>query len=212
MQADRGLSRLLVTSAVSGEGRTLTALNTALGLSSFPERRVLLVDADVRRPSLQRMLRLTAARGLTDVLLGKCDDVPLVRVTPHLTVLPAGQPDADAMAALTSDRMEWLVAQFGTHFDWILIDSPPVGALPDPQLLARMAGAVLFVVKAGRTSHRDVLSAIELLGPDSVIGTVLNRARPEDIFATPLPLAHAVDLAVGPPIDAPAGSGLGVRL
>src|SRR6478735_2545446 len=106
MQDERGLHRLLVTSALAGDGRTSTATNAAVALSDRFDRRVLLIDADVQRPSIHDVFRLTVKHGLSDVLLGRCHNLPLVQVSAKLSVLPGGRMDPNAMAALTSDRME----------------------------------------------------------------------------------------------------------
>jgi capsular exopolysaccharide synthesis family protein len=183
LQAERGLKTLMVTSALPNDGRTLTAANIALTLSETGARRVLLIDADVRRPSLHTLFRLPNACGLSDVLLSEHDDLALLQVSANLSVLPAGRPDLNTIAALTSDRMEDLLEHLSGEFDWILLDAAPVWFMPDAQLLARMTGAVLFVIGAGSTPYPLVAKAIAAVGPESVVGTVLNRVVDENIPA-----------------------------
>src|SRR5436190_18021518 len=134
------------------------------------------------------------ARGLRDVLLSELDPIPMVQVSAGLSVLPAGQPDFDTMAALISDRMEDLVEKLAAQFDWVLLDTAPVGFVPDTALLARMTGAVLFVVAAGSRGDVPVQQAVEAIGREYVIGTVLNRIADSRIPATtepPLPVPSA---------------------
>ena len=207
MQGERGLNRLLVTSALPGDGRTSTATNAAVALSDRFDRRVLLIDADVRRPAVHESFGLTSRSGLTDVLMGNCRDLPILDVSKNLCVLPGGRPNPEAIALLTSDRMEWLISQCASHFDWILVDGPPVSSMPDPQLLARMTGAVLFVIGAGSTPHRVVRRALDALGADCVVGTVLSRVRPERVMAMPTSIESAEPIELS---GSDGGTGAGV--
>ena len=132
------------------------------------------IDADLQQPSLHTIFSLPHHAGLSEYLRSERDDIPLNRVSGNLTVLPAGKPDSDALTALTSDRMEDLVGQLADEFDWVLVDTPPIALMPDPQLLGGITGGVLFVIRAGATPCADVLRAIDRLDADRVIGTVLN--------------------------------------
>jgi Mrp family chromosome partitioning ATPase len=94
-----------------------------------------------------------------------------------LTVLPAGRPTSDPIGALTSDRMRRLVEEAREVFDWVIIDTPPIGLLSDAALLSSMADGVVLVVKAESTSYDLVNRAVELIGRDRLMGVVLNRAK-----------------------------------
>jgi len=172
LQVDQGLNTLMVTSALPGEGKTLTIANLALTLSEACSRRVLLIDADLRRPFVHQLFGLSNANGLSDVLRRERGAMPFVQLSEHLTVLPAGK--LDQPMALTSDRMRVLIEQSAAAFDWVLIDAAPVGFMPDAQVLARLTRAVLFVIAAHSTPHALVSRAIAELGQDCVVGTVLN--------------------------------------
>jgi protein-tyrosine kinase len=170
------LKTVIVTSALPGEGKTLTAVNLALTLSESYGRRVLLVDADLRGPSLHTALNIANDRGLCDAL--KDGQLTFVHVSSGLAVLPAGTLGATPLAALTSTRMAELLEECASAFDWVLIDTPPIGVLSDAQVLVRLAGAVLFVIGAGSTPAATVERAIaELGGPDAIFGVVLNRVE-----------------------------------
>lgn len=175
-QAVSGLKVVMVASAVAGEGKTLTSSNLALTLSESYKRRVLIIDADLRRPSLHAVFRVDGMTGLSEGLAAPNDQhFPVHQVSPFLTVLPAGRPTADPMAGLTSDRMRRLIEEARAGFDWVIVDTPPVGLLPDGHLLTAMVDGALLVVKAGETPYPVVVRAIESLGRDRIIGVVLNQ-------------------------------------
>jgi capsular exopolysaccharide synthesis family protein len=176
-QAEAGTRVVMVTSAVASEGKTLTATNLALTLSESYKRRVLLIDADLRRPWVHELFRLPNLTGLNDGVRADVDrKVPLIRVTDYLSVLTAGRPDPDPMSVLTSDRMRRILKDAAAAFDWVIVDTPPVAVLSDAHLLARLVDTVVMVVKAGSTQHADMTRAIEAVGRDRILGVVLNCA------------------------------------
>jgi capsular exopolysaccharide synthesis family protein len=175
LHVERGLKTLMVTSAVPEEGKTLTVANLALTLSESFKRRVLLIDADLRQPSIHSVFGLPNVSGLSEGLRPERGQLAILEVSPFLSILPAGQPDGNPMAKLTSTRMKALLEEAGGAFDWVLLDAPPVGLMPDAHLLARLTEGVLFVIAAGSTPHILVEKAIAELGRDHVVGTVLNR-------------------------------------
>src|SRR5689334_7842404 len=173
-----GLRVIMVASAVAGEGKTLTASNLALTFSESYQKRVLLIDADLRRPSLHTVFRLDTALGLGDGLLSGGETKMLVRqVSPRLAVLPAGRPSSDPMAGLTSERMRRLIEEAKQSFDWVILDTPPVMLLPDSHLLASMVEGAVLVVRAGSTPHDMVKRAADAIGRQRILGVVLNRAE-----------------------------------
>jgi protein-tyrosine kinase len=175
LQIERGVKTLMVSSALPQEGKTLTITNLALTLSDSYDRRVLLIDADLRRPAIHEAFGLPNSVGLADVVRAEQGTLPLIEVSPRLTIMTAGRLNKAApMAELASDRLSLIVRQASATFDWVLIDTPPAGLLPDAQLVARVADAILFVIGAGSTPYDLVQRALTALG-DRVIGTVLNR-------------------------------------
>ncbi len=153
LQSSHGTKTLMVSSALPREGKTLTVTNLALTLSEAYGRRVLLIDADLRRPTVHEIFRLSNARGLSEGLRSDREDLSLLPVTPLLSVLPAGQPSSNPMAGLTSERMRVLLEEAASVFDWVLLDAPPVGIMPDAHLLARLTEGVIFVIAAGSTPY-----------------------------------------------------------
>jgi len=177
IQQQQGLKTLMLTSALPAEGKTLTTINLALTLSESYGRRVLIIDADLRWPSIHKMFGLSNGAGLSEALHGDLRELPFCNVSPRLSVLTAGNPGVTPLAALTSARMSELVESCASQFDWVILDTPPVGLLPDAQVLARLIRAVVFVIAAGATPSTVVQRAIGELGADCVIGTVLNRVE-----------------------------------
>ncbi len=175
-QAEDALATVLVTSAVPGEGKTLTMVNLALTLSESYARRVVVIDADFRMPSVHTTLGIANGAGLSDALRGNDGPLPIRQVTSGLSVITAGQTGSNPLAGLSSRRMEEILIELAARFDWVLLDAPPVGVLPDAQVLARLVGGVILVIGAGSTPAAAVERAIVALGgSDAIIGTVLNR-------------------------------------
>src|SRR5262245_8413033 len=174
-QGERGIKVIMMASALPGEGKSVTAVNLALTLSDSYHKRVLLVDADLRRPTIQRVFGLAAISGLNDGL--KLPEDRAMAVTPiseRLCVLPAGRPEPDPMSGLTSDRMRRLITQAAAAFDWVILDTPPVGLLPDASLLAELVDGVLLVVRAGKAPFALVKRTVDAIAHDRILGVVMN--------------------------------------
>ncbi|MGH9173523.1 MAG: CpsD/CapB family tyrosine-protein kinase, partial [Vicinamibacterales bacterium] len=177
-QGASGLKVVMIASAVQREGKTLTATNLALTFSESYQRRVLLIDADLRRPTLHTIFGVDNSSGLSQGLLSpEHHQLPVRDVSPRLAILPAGGPTTDPMAGLTSDRMRRLIEEAREAFDWVIIDTPPVVLLSDANLLGAMVDAAVLVVRAGSTSYDLVNRALAAIGRERVIGVVLNSAN-----------------------------------
>jgi capsular exopolysaccharide synthesis family protein len=177
-QASNGIKLLMISSAAPNEGKTLTATNIALTLSESYRRRVLLIDGDLRRPSLDKVFQVPVVFGLSEALSSEPERrVSLIQISKTLSLLPAGKPNTDPMSALTSDRMRRLLAEAAATFDWVIIDTPPVGILTDANLLGSIVDSAILVVRAGKTSAAEVQRAVQALGREKILGVVLNRAE-----------------------------------
>jgi len=175
-QAQNQSKTVMVTSALPHEGKTLTVVNLALTLSESYGRRVLVIDADLRSPCLHTILDIPNDRGLSEALQDGQHELPFVQVSSRLCALTAGTPGPTPLAGLSSRRMGEVLGECAARFDWVLIDTPPVGVLPDAQVLARLVGEVLLVIGADSTPVEAIERAVsELGGPDAISGTVLNR-------------------------------------
>jgi protein-tyrosine kinase len=182
-QRQTGARTVMIASAVEKEGKTLTSSNLALTLSQSYQRRVLLVDADLRRPGIHAQFGLDNLFGLGNVLKDTIGDrkLPVHRVSPTLWVMTAGPAMQDPMSGLVSETMKQFLVDAAEQFDWILLDTPPVALLPDANLLAAMIDTALLVVSANTTPYPLALRAIEAIGPSRILGVVLNRAERSEL-------------------------------
>ena len=177
---------VMIASAVPGEGKTLTAANVALTLAESYGRRVLLIDADLRKPTLHQLFQAPAATGLLDGLeAGAAEAMSLIQVTPRLSVLPAGSSTTDPMRLLVSDRMRQVLHEAAQAFDWVIVDTPPIALVPDAHVLADMVHAAIVVIRAGSTPHDLISDAINVLGRQRVLGAVLNCVDVRDMVGGP---------------------------
>ena len=177
--SSNGSAVVLVTSAQPLEGKTTTACNVAMALA-YGGARVLLIDADLRRPGVHTGLGLENTRGLAELLSNQAPITETVQrlAEPNLWVMTAGQTPSNPSELLASGRMDSLMRQVQTGpFDWVVIDTPPVLAVTDASIVARWASGVAFVVGSEMTRGRLAERAIEMLSAarPSFIGAVLNR-------------------------------------
>lgn len=175
-EAGRTVKTILITSPAKGDGKSLTAANLALTMSQEFQQRVLLLDADLRRPSLHELFVLGEGPGLADVLMGaaELDEVLVNLPEHHLTVLRAGVPPNHPTELLGSVAMRRVMDSLRARFDKILIDMPPVAPLADTHVVAPMADAILMVVRAGVTPKPAIERALNGLDLAKVLGLVLN--------------------------------------
>lgn len=176
---DRNLRTLLVTSAVAGEGKSLLSANIALSFSLLEDKRVLLIDADLRKPSLSAFFGLEPALGLSDCLQdGKGIRDVRQRLHPNLDLVPTRSAFEDSVELLNRRRMRELLAE-AAAYDLVIVDSPPMSPIADTQVLARLVDGALLIVRAGVAHFALVRQAAELLQP-KLLGAVLNGVAGDD--------------------------------
>lgn len=179
-QRDAAGKTLVVSSALSGEGKTTTSANLA-AVCALEGKRVLVIDCDLRRPRLHQVFRVPRQPGLAQVLSGSVSPAAAVRDTfvSGLSLLPAGA-HADRFADLLgSDRMRALLGGLAAHFDTIILDTPPMLAVADAAVLAPLVDGVVLVVGAGATNRgavEEALQRLESVGAN-IVGAVLNDPR-----------------------------------
>jgi capsular exopolysaccharide synthesis family protein len=172
---------LAVTSPGTGEGKSLTALNLAISIAMEIGHTVLLVDANLRHPSVHTQLGLSGEPGLSDYLL---DNLPLNELfvhpkgVDHLTLLPGGRPLQNSAEMLNSPKMSRLVDELKSRYAGriVIFDLPPVLTAADAMAFAPYVDATLLVVEEGKSQRKEIEHALELLSSTNVLGTVLNKA------------------------------------
>lgn len=173
---------ILLASALPNEGKTSTAINLAISMAQETDKTVLLVDGDVAKSDITKILGIEAAKGLTDLLAYpdlKVADVMLRTSVPKLSVIPAGQRMPNVTELFSGSDMRVFMNELAQRYSdrIVLIDSPPLLSTSGASVLASLAGQILLVVEAVRTPQRAVHEALRMLGPLDNIGVVLNKVR-----------------------------------
>ena len=173
---------IMVTSAMPGEGKTFSAINLAISMAMELDYTVLLVDADVSRPSVFRQLGLPPERGLMDVLAGDVTDLSDVLLRTNiekLSILPAGMPHQRATELLASENMNRLLKQIASRYSdrIVVFDSPPLLVTTESRVLATHMGQVVLVVESERTTHSTVKQALATIESCPIKLMMLNKSR-----------------------------------
>jgi len=184
MNPDGEPKTLVITSAVRGEGKTVSALNLAMAFAELERQRVVLVDGDLRRPSCERYLNLNSEAGLTDVLLGRAPVDKLLRPAGYrnLMLLGAGSRVENPAEVLSSSRLDQLLQRLKENFQYVVIDSPPVLPSTDAGVLSSAADGTLVVVRLEHSlkkQSRDALRTLSDMG-GNVLGTFVTEVRGQD--------------------------------
>lgn len=172
---------IMVASAFPGEGKTFTALNLALSLAAEKDVSALLIDADVAKPQLSRLLGLESAIGLNEVLADSSLEVEeVIQDTniPGLAFLPAGRRSETSAELLASARMKEVMGRIGVNYPrrLVVLDSPPLLLTNESREIASVAGQVVVVVRAGTTERQAVLTALGMIPEGKHVGLILNQA------------------------------------
>lgn len=167
---------IVVTSAEPGEGKSTTAGNLALSIAEG-DKKVVLIDCDLRKPSLHKKFEISNTAGLSDVIVGK-ESISVVgyRYNNNLTVLTSGKIPPNPSEMLGSKSMKALIDALKKVFDYVILDTPPVQAVTDAQILSTRADGTLLVIRAEKTKKDSVVNSINLLKKvnANIIGTILN--------------------------------------
>lgn len=178
------LKKILITSSVPAEGKTFVSANLAQSFIRQQNRRVLLIDADLRVSRLHLHLGASEKPGLSDFLRGDSDEFQITQAGAegNLCLIPGGREVSNPSELLHSDRMKHLLDRMSVIFDWIILDSPPALAVHDASILADMCDGVLFVVQAGSTDYEIAAKASSEFRDKNLLGIVLNRAAKGDTY------------------------------
>lgn len=185
------LKTILIASGMPSEGKSFVAANLAMSVARNSVNNVLLIDGDLRRPTLHDLLGASNAPGLSDYLAGTVDLIDVIQryrnpepvevagadIISNLAFIPSGKPGDNSSELVANHRIEELIATVSPHFNWILIDSPPVLAVTDAVDLARAADAVLLVARSASTPY-DVAQRTQAAFSNSrILGFVLNAVK-----------------------------------
>ncbi|MGB4497479.1 MAG: XrtA-associated tyrosine autokinase [Methylococcaceae bacterium] len=173
---------ILVTSSVPGEGKTYTAINLALSIANERDKKVLLIDADVARPSVSKALGIKSSPGLIEYLEGQTvefSDIVLKTNMPGLSVIPAGKQHKHSTELLTSNRMIQLAEELSNRYPdrMVIFDSPPLLAATQGEALAGLVGQVVLVVEAEKTPQSMVMASVGKLVFCDVVLVMLNKVK-----------------------------------
>lgn len=173
------LKIVMLSSAVSGEGKTFIASNLAFVLARQQGRRVLLIDADVRKPLLHESIRTAGSPGLNDYLAGKATAQSIVQRGPleDLFLVPGGEAVSNPAELIGNGKLNDFLSKVRPLFDWILLDSPPLVPVSDGSIISRLADGILLVVKANTTPVELTERAKEELKGLPILGVILNRGE-----------------------------------
>jgi len=169
---------ILVTSATRGDGKSLTCMNLAISVATDLNKRILLIDSDMRRPTAHRLVRISRQNGLSNILEGKAelDDCAVNSKIPRLAVLPAGPTPRNPLTLLTGKRFLDLLEYARESFDLVFIDSPPLLPVVDTRILREMADMLVFVVRADATPPQAALRSLRNLR--GAAGVIFNGVSP----------------------------------
>ena len=179
LSRSRDIKVIAVSSPAAGDGKTVTSINLAAALARGSSDRVLLIDADLRRPSVGALLGIAREeRGLADALTdGKVDITDSLQKTPltNLSVLPAGSLRGSVSELLRASALEDILRGAREQYNYVVVDTPPLLPVFDSSLLAKMVDGVLIVISANQTPRKLLGEALNMLEPSKVLGIVFNR-------------------------------------
>jgi len=173
------LNTIMVTSSDMGEGKSMIATNLAVALSNELDYTVLLVDADLRNPSINRYFGIKQEYGLNDYLAGKVNlhDILIKTGIGKLSILPAGNPQANTTELLSSDKMKMLVQELKLRYmdRYIIFDSSPLLVTADALHLGSYMDGIIFVIQEGRTSQKSAIQSLSLMKGWNILGVAFNN-------------------------------------
>jgi protein-tyrosine kinase len=169
---------IMVTSSAPGEGKTFVCSGLAVVLAQGVEEHALVIDCDLRRPSLAAMFGLAGQKGLADYLRSGLDLGQLIRTTgiPKLSVIASGAPPDNPAELLGSERLPAMINEVASRYPdrHILFDSPPLGGAAETAVLAKYVDGVVLVVREGKSRREEVRYLVETIGPEKIIAVVFN--------------------------------------
>ncbi|MGA8088001.1 MAG: CpsD/CapB family tyrosine-protein kinase [Terracidiphilus sp.] len=179
MRRQRPLKKILITSTIPQEGKSMVAGNLACTIALRTQQKVVLIEGDVRRPTQSKIFGLPPKPGICEWLSGERTLVrSMYRLQgPGIWILPAGMATGNSLELLQSGRATPLMEQLTAWFDWLVIDSPPILPLADTSVWTNLADGILLVTRQGTTQKRQLERGLEAVGTQKLIGAILNSAK-----------------------------------
>lgn len=174
----RKLQAIVVASVGPSEGKSVTALNLSWLFAQTDGVRALIIDSDLRRPSLANYLGIEPSKGLSEVLTGGASLMEsIVKLEPAgLYLLPGGAARNDVAELISGPRFAEILKEARSYFDFIIIDAPPLGIFTDASLLINLADGAMLVVRANHTKYKDIDRILDTLPRERMLGTILNQS------------------------------------
>ncbi len=201
IRAAQPISTILITSSVPAEGKTFVTSNLAQAVIRQPDRRVLMIDADMRCPRLHEMLGAPQSPGLTDFLRGDSDELSVLQTGSegNLWMIPGGTKVANPSELLSNGRLKLLLERVAPLFDWVLLDAPPCLPVADASVIADICDGILFVVKAGSTPAAVAQRALQELKGRNILGVVLNAVDEAHSYGSSYTQGYGYSYGYGSP-------------
>lgn len=181
LNSENPIKTIMVSSAAAREGTTTVASNLAVTMAKKSTLKILLVDANLRHPNLNKFFALENKGGLSDLILGKIEISDVLKKTelPNLSVITSGACNLNHLEIFESERLKDIIKSLRNQFDHLIFDSVPINVYPDAQILASKLDGVVLVVRAGKTRRQVVQKAKEQLQRvnANIVGIILNRRK-----------------------------------
>lgn len=174
---DSNIKTIMVTSSLANEGKTTTISNLGKVMTEL-NKKILLIDLDLRKPAVHKQFNLSNRIGLTDILLNKDDYKPyLQHIQPNLDVITSGKVPSNPAEIINSHAIKELLKNLSEHYDYILLDTPPLVLVSDPLTIATYADAVILTIAHAETEREVVKKSVDSLNQvnANIIGTILNK-------------------------------------
>jgi protein-tyrosine kinase len=184
LRGNQPLRTILITSSIPGEGKTFVSNNLAQAIVRQPDRRALIIDADLRRPRLHLPLGAPLSPGLTDYLRGEVDEFAVIQSGQdgNLCFIPGGNEATNPSELLSNGRLRLLLDRMAPVFDWIILDSPPCLPVADASVLSDMCDGLLLIVRSGSTPSEVAQKACQELQGKNIVGVVLNAVEKGHLY------------------------------
>jgi capsular exopolysaccharide synthesis family protein len=182
LQQTRTLKKIMITSTLPEEGKSMVSANLAATLARRQQQKVLLLDGDMRRPVLAQRMGHIGLEGLAEWLIHGSTPLPNVYQMEGagFSLLPAGNPPENPLELMQPDKLLSLLTRLSSQFDWIIIDSPPLLPLADASVWAKLADGLLMVVREGKSEKQYLQRGLDAIDHKSLIGVVINSSSNTD--------------------------------